>query len=134
MTLREVYNDPKTSTRNAELLAKRAGTSVKSAKAFLATQASAAVRTAWRKPTSEQFAPAGGPAGHWQVDTLFLDDYRGVNSKRRAILTLLNTTTRYAIARSLLNVKAATVSAAMEDILSTEKPVITILRVDQGPE
>jgi hypothetical protein len=134
MTLREVYENAKTSTRNPVLLAKRAGTSVKSAKAFLATQASAAVRTAWRKPTPEQFAPAGGPAGHWQADTLFLDDYRGVNSKRRAILTLLNTTTRYAIARPLLNTQAATVSAAMEDILSSEKPAITVLRVDGGPE
>jgi len=134
MTLREIYNDPKTTTRNATLLAKRAGTTVKSAKAFLATQTSATVRTAWRRPSTQQFAPAGGPAGHWQADTLFLDDYRGVNDKRRAILTLLNTTTRYAIARPLLNAQAATVTAALKDMLTSEKCTITILRVDQGPE
>ena len=46
MTLREIYDNAKTTTRNAALLAKRAGTTVKSAKAFLATQSSAAVRTA----------------------------------------------------------------------------------------
>ena len=89
MTLREVYDSPKTTTRNAALLAKRAGTTVKSAKAFLATQSNAAVRTAWRKPSGEQFAPAGGPAGHWQADTLFLDDYSGANDKRRVVLTVI---------------------------------------------
>ena len=81
MTLREVYDNPKTTTRNAALLAKRAGVTLKSAKAFLATQTGAAVRTAWRRPSGEQFAPTGGPAGHWQSDVMFLDDYRGVNDK-----------------------------------------------------
>ena len=111
MTLREVYDNPKTTTRNPALLAKRAGVTVKSACAFLATQTGAGVRTAWRRPSREQFAPAGGPAGHWQSDVMFLDDYRGVNDKRRAILTVLNTTSRFAIARPLLNTKAASIAA-----------------------
>ena len=113
MTLREVYDNPKTTTRNAALLAKRAGTTVKSEKAFLATQTGAAVRTAWRRPSAYNFAPTGGPAGHWQSDVMYLDDYRGVNDKRRAILTVLNTTSRFAIARPLLNAKASTVTKAM---------------------
>ena len=70
MTLREVYDNPKTTTRNAALLAKRAGVTLKSAKAFLAAQSGAEVRVAWRRPSAEQFAPTGGPAGQWQADTL----------------------------------------------------------------
>ena len=46
MTLREVYDNPKTTTRNPALLAKRAGVTLKSAKAFLATQSGAEVRVA----------------------------------------------------------------------------------------
>ena len=105
MTLRDIYDNPKTTTRNPALLAKRAGTTVKSAKAFLATQSSSVVRSAWRSPSAEQFAPAGGPAGHWQADVLFLDLYKGANEKRSALLLVINTTTRYAIVRPLLHVR-----------------------------
>ena len=134
MTLRDIYDDPKTTTRNPDLLAKRAGTTVKSAKAFLATQSSSVVRTAWHRPSLEQFAPTGGPAGHWQADVLFLDLYKGANDKRRALLLVLNTTTRYAIVRPLLHATAAAVTAAFADLLHSEKPKIKILRVDQGKE
>jgi hypothetical protein len=134
MTLRDIYDDPKTTTRNPDLLAKRAGTTVKSAKAFLATQSSSVVRTAWHRPSLEQFAPAGGPAGHWQADVLFLDLYKGANDKRRALLLVLNTTTRYAIVRPLLHAKATDTSAAFADLLHSERPKITILRVDSGVE
>ena len=133
MTLREVYDNPKTTTRNAALLAKRAGVTLKSAKAFLAAQSGAEVRVAWRRPSAEQFAPTGGPQGHWQGDTLYLDQYRNANDKRGAILTLLNSTTRYAIARPLLNVKAASIAAALEDIFSEEKPKIKVRGLMQGP-
>lgn len=136
MTLRRVYEDPRTTTRNPELLAKRAGTTVKSSKAFLSREVSSVVRTAWRRPSVGQFAPAGGAAGHWQGDLIYVDDYRGVNDKRKAILTLLNTTTRYAIARPLLNARASTVTAALEDIIAMEKRAsqIKTLRVDAGSE
>ena len=134
MTLREVYDNPKTTTRNPALLAKRAGVTLKSAKAFLAAQSGAEVRVAWRRPSAEQFAPTGGPQGHWQADTLFLDQYKGANDKRGAILTLLNSTTRFAIARPLLNVKAASVAAALDSIFSEEKPKINTLRADGGSE
>ena len=135
MTLREVYDNPKTTTRNPALLAKRAGVTLKSAKAFLAAQSGAEVRVAWRRPSAEQFAPTGGPAGHWQADTLFLDQYKGANDKRGAILTSINSTTRYAIARPLINVKAAsTIAAALEDIFSEENPKIKVLRADGGSE
>ena len=50
MTLKSVYEDPSTSTRDPALLAKRAGTTVKSARAFLRDQASSQVAQLWRKP------------------------------------------------------------------------------------
>ena len=65
---------------------------------------------------------------------MFLDDYRGVNDKRRAIRTVLNTTSRFAIVRPLLNTKASTVAEAMVNIFASEKPTITTLRVDGGAE
>ena len=134
MTLRDIYDNPKTTTRNPSLLAKRAGTTVKSAKAFLATQSSSVVRTSWHLPSLSQFAPANGPAGHWQADVLFLDLYKGANDKRRALLLVLNTTTRYAIVRPLLHAKATDTSAAFADLLANEQPKIKILRVDGGVE
>lgn len=141
MTLRGVYENPRTTTRDPALLAKRAGTTVKSAKAFLANEASAQTAEQWRRPSSRAayttYAPTGAPEGHWQADTVFFDDYRGANDKRKAILTVLNTTTRFASARPLLNVKAETVAAAMEDILeelARMRKKVTTLRVDGGPE
>ncbi len=134
MTLRSVYENPRTSTRDAKLLAKRAGTTVKSARAFLRTVGSAKVSAGWRRPASAQLAPTGAPQDHWQADVIWFDDYRGVNDRRKAILTVLNTTTRYAIARPLLNAKAGTVAAAMADILDRDKPRIKVLRVDGGSE
>ena len=130
MTLRDIYDNPRTTTRNPALLA----TTVKSAKAFLATQTSSVVRTAWHRPSLAQFAPAGGPAGHWQADVLFLDLYRGANDKRSALLLVLNTTTRYAIVRPLLHAKAADTTAAFADLLHKEQPKMKTLRVDGGKE
>jgi hypothetical protein len=52
-------------------------------------------------------------------------------------LTVLNTTSRYAVARPLLNSKAPTVAAALDDILDqleAEERPITVLRVDGGSE
>ena len=134
MTLRDIYDDSKTTTRNPTLLAKRAGTTVKSAKAFLATQSSSVVRSAWHRPSLEQFAPAGGPAGHWQADVIYFDIYKGANDKYKALLLVINTTTRYAIVRPLHHAKAADSSAAFADVLASERPKIKILRVDGGGE
>lgn len=141
MTLRSVYEDPRTTTRDPALLAKRAGTTLKSAKAFLADEASAQTAEQWRRPSSRAaytaYAPTGAPEGHWQADVIFFDDYRGVNDKRKAILTVLNTTSRFALARPLLNAKAGTVAAAMEDILdelARLRKKVTVLRVDGGGE
>ena len=141
MTIRSVYEDPRTTTRDPALLAKRAGTTVKSAKAFLRAEGSAQTVEQWRRPSSRAshsaYAPTGAPAGHWQADVVFLDDCKGVNDKRRAILTVLNTTSRFAVARPLLNAKASTAASAMENILvelQARRKRITVLRVDGGGE
>ena len=65
---------------------------------------------------------------------LFLDLYKGANDKYKALLLVLNTTTRYAIVRPLRHAKAADTAAAIADLLATSTPGIKILRVDQGKE
>jgi hypothetical protein len=108
---------------------------VKSAKSFLRDQASFQVAQQWRKPpaSSGVYAPTGAPASHWQADVVFLEDYQGVNARRKAILTVLHTTTRYAVARPLLSAKAAKTAEAMRSVLEEldrDRKSIKVLRVD----
>ena len=133
MTLRSVYEDPHTSTRDPALLAERAGVTIKSAKTFLRDEASSQVAKQWRKPSADNYAPTGAPAGHWQADVIYLKDYKGVNTRRMAILTVLNTTTRFVHARPLLDATAERVAEAMSSILDNENS-IKALRIDGGSE
>lgn len=133
MTLRSVYEDTLTSTRDPALLAERAGVTVKSAKTFLRDEASAQVSRQRRKPTADNYAPTGAPQGYWQADVIYLGDYKGVNVRRKAILTVLNTTTRFAYARPLLDATAERVAEAMSSILDNENS-IKALRIDGGSE
>lgn len=139
MPLKSVYEDPLTSTRDPTLLAKRAGTTVKSAKAFLRDQASSQVARQWRKPSASSgaYAPTGAPPGHWQADVIFFEDYQGVNARRKAMLTVLHTTTRYAVVRPLLSAKAEKTAEAMRSVLEEiagSRRQIKLLRVDGGGE
>jgi len=139
MTLKSVYEDPLTSTRDATLLAKRAGVTVRSAKAFLRDQASSQVAQQFRKPAggSGAYAPTGAPPGHWQGDVIFFEDYQGVNDRRKAMLTVLHTTTRYAVVRPLLSAKSEKAAEAMRSILeeiADSRRQIKVLRVDGGGE
>ena len=59
-TLGEIFNDPRKTSRDPAVLAKRAGTTVKSAKAFLRDQGVAQLRQRAVKPTSDSYAPTGG--------------------------------------------------------------------------
>jgi hypothetical protein len=139
MSLKSVYEDPRTSTRDPALLAERAGVTVKSAKAFLRDQLSSQVAQQWRKPSgsSGAYAPTGAPPGHWQSDVIFFEDYQGVNDRRKAMLTVLHTTTRYAVVRPLLSAKADKTAEAMRSILeeiADSRRRIKVLRVDGGGE
>ena len=98
-TLREVYENPSTSTRNPALLAKRSGTTLKSAQAFLRDQPAAKISRRVKPPSRKNFAPTGAV---WLIDTMYLREYAGVNSKRGAIFTAVNPNTRYAYARGLV--------------------------------
>ena len=143
MTLKSVYEDPLTSTRDPALLAKRAGVTVKSAKSFLHDQSSSQVAQQWRKPAASSgvYAPTGAPPGHWQADVIFFEDYQGVNDRRKAMLTVLHTTTRYAVVRPLLSTKSEKTAEAMRSILeelagsgASTRRKIKVLRVDGGGE
>lgn len=139
MTLKSVYEDPLTSTRDPTLLAKRAGVTVKSAKSFLRDQASSQVAKQWRKPSASSgaYAPTGAPPGHWQADVIFFEDYQGVNDRRKAMLTVLHTTSRYAVVRPLLSAKSEKTAEAMRSLLdeiAVSRRQIKVLRVDGGGE
>ena len=139
MSLKAVYEDPARTSRDPRVLASRAGGSVKSAEAFLREQESSQLAKQWRKPSASSgaYTPTGAPAGHWQADVTFLEDYKGVNDRRKAILTVLNTTTRFAVARPLLAATADKTAEAMREVLaelSAAKRNIQVLRVDGGGE
>ena len=136
-TLREIYENAKTTTRNPTLLAKRAGTTVKSARTFLADEGSSQTTEKWRRTAATVYAPTGAPQDHWQADVVSLQDYKGVNKKRTHLLSMLNTTTRFAAARPLLNTKARTVSTAMAEIIEELEGLgktVAAIRVDGGSE
>jgi len=141
MTIKQVFDDPRTTTRNPTLLAKRAGVTVKSAKAFLRDQAASQIMKRATKPPDSAYVPTGGPRGEWLGDTIYLTAYAGVNKKRTAIFTIMEVNSRYVYARALVRATAAKVAEAMTSIL-TENAMdvkggvapITAMRVDGGPE
>ena len=143
MTLREVYDNPKTTTRNPALLAKRANTSVKSAQAFLRDQQSSQVSRRVNKPSDNAYAPTGGHYGSYLGDVIFLTDYAGANAKRASILTIMGANNRYAYARAMTSplTSAKTAAALLEileenaqDVERNELAPILTLRIDGGPE
>jgi transposase InsO family protein len=142
MTLRDIYDDAKTTTRNPSLLAKRAGVTVKSAQAFLRNQTANQVSQRAVKPPESSYAPTGGPYGEYLGDTIFLTDYAGVNAKRASILTIMGANNRYAYARAMTApLTSAKTAAAMVEMLDenaaspggTTSPILS-LRTDGGPE
>jgi hypothetical protein len=148
-SLREVYDNPATSTRDPVLLAARASTTRAAAQAFLRDLPGAQVSQRFAPPSRDHYAPAGAPHGLWLVDTLFLREFAGVNSKRGAILTAVNPNTRYAYARALVTdagatkrgVSSAKAAAALRDILHQNAqdtadgvPPILTVRCDNGSE
>ena len=78
MEISSVYADPERTTRNAALLAKRAGVPVAAARAFLKDQAASQVRRCTSKPSAAAFAPTGDLPGTYAADVIFLADYAGL--------------------------------------------------------
>ena len=141
-SLRQVFDNPSTTSRNADTLARRAGVTRKSAQSFLRDQVASQVNVEHRKPPDDAFAPTGGPRGEYLADVVFLADFAGVNNKRASILTLLEVNSRYAYARALTApLTSAKTASAMADILAENAgeddggiAPITALRTDGGPE
>ena len=146
MTLRAVFEDPRTTTRDPSLLADRARVTLKSARAFLRTSAASQISQVPKKPPEVAYAPTGGHEGEYLADVIYLRDYSGVNKHRGAILTLLGVNSRYAYARGLVmdasdknrGVSSGKAAEAMKSILAeSEKDKaapITAVRADGGPE
>ena len=146
MTLRAVFDDPRTTTRDPSLLAERARVTLKSARAFLRTSAASQVSQVPKKPSDDAYAPTGGHEGEYLADVIYLRDYAGANKHHGAILTLLGVNSRYAYARGLVmdasdnnrGVSSAKTAEAMRSILAESKEdkaaPITAVRADGGPE
>ena len=141
-SIKAVYDDPRTSSRNPATLAKRAGVTPAAAAAFLKDQASRQVTKRAHKPADEDFAPTGGPRGEYLADVIYLREYRGVNKKRECVLTLLGVNSRYVYARALTRATAAKTAEALASILEQNKKdarggvvaPIKAIRSDGGPE
>jgi hypothetical protein len=74
-----------------------------------------------------------------KADVIWFPAYESVNKGHTAILTVLNTTTRFAVARPLKSNKGESVAPAMESILeelrkSRPKKLVHTLRLDGGSE
>ena len=136
--LRKVYDNPATTSKRANILASRAGVLLEDAESFLKHEQTAQQSKQFVKPKDlNHYSPTGAEKNHWQSDVLFFNDFRGVNDKRIAILTVLNTTTRLVYARPLLGVKSSEIAHALKSIIdeiSADGLTITELRVDGGSE
>lgn len=142
--LKTVFDDPRTTSRNPALLAKRAGVDPKAAAAFLRDQAAAQITKRAVRPHESAYAPTGGPRGEWLGDVIYLRDYEGVNKRRECILTLLGVNSRYVYARALTKATSAKTAEALEDILAQNEADVSHsrgiiapieqLRTDGGPE
>ena len=128
-SLLEVYEDPKLTSRNPETLAKRAGVTISAAKSFLRDREEAQVRKRAARLKNATYVPTGDERGVWIGDTIYLNDYAGVNKGRSAIFTILETNSRYVYARALTTPTLAQTVEALESILeenAEEKKVAPI--------
>ena len=73
--IKAIFEDPKTTTRNPELLAKRANVSIKAATSFLQDQHGSQIRKQHRADKTS-YVPTGGVRG------LYLTDSKNVTRKR----------------------------------------------------
>ena len=141
-SIKQVFDDPRTSSRNPATLAARAGVTRKEAAAFLRDQAASQIRKKAVKPAEADYSPTGGARGEWLADVIYLREYGGVNSARECILTLLGVNSRYVYARALTKATAAKTAEALTDILEQNAEdarggvvaPIQAIRSDGGPE
>ena len=141
-SIKHVFDDPRTTSRNPSTLAKRAGVSPRAATAFLRDQSAAQITKRAHRPPEDAYAPTGGPRGEYLADVIYLREYAGVNKKRECILTLMGVNSRYVYARALTKATAAKTAEALADILEQNAEdarggvvaAIQAVRSDGGPE
>ena len=82
---------------------------------------------------SAKYCPAGSSTfTEWQADVIWFGLLKSKNKQNKAILTILNTTSRLAFAKALKDNKSSGVSVKMKKILdeiAKKKLKITVLRV-----
>ena len=140
--IKQIFDNPLTTTRNASLLAQRAGVGVKAATDFLRDQAAPQIMKRATKPPDTAFAPTGDERGVYLADVIYLREYAGVNKKRTCIFTLMGVNSRYVYAEGLTAATAAKTAEAMTEMLKQNKrdaavgavASITKIRSDGGPE
>ena len=141
-SIKEVFDNPRTTSRNPATLAARAGVSRVAAAAFLRDQAASQIRKKATKPPEADYSPTGGARGEWLADVIYLREYAGVNSARECILTLLGVNSRYVYARALTKATSAKTAEALTEILEQNAEdaqggvvaPIQAIRSDGGPE
>ena len=114
-SLLDVYKDPLRTSRNPATLEKRAGVTIAAAKGFLRDREEAQVRRRAARLKNATYTPTGDERGVWIGDTIYLNDYAGVNKGRSAIFTILECNSRYVYA--LTAPTSAQTTAALESIL-----------------
>ena len=73
VNLREIYDNPRLTSRNPAILAKRAGTSVANAKRFLNSSESVQLgKQALLRPPANEMSPTGDKIGTYLCDVVFL--------------------------------------------------------------
>ena len=83
--IREVYDNPATTTKRANILAFRAGVLLEDAQKFLKHEQIAQTSKQFVKPKDlNHYSPTGAKKYHWQSDVLFFNDFQGVDDKRIA--------------------------------------------------
>jgi hypothetical protein len=136
------YASPSLQTRNAALLAKRAGINIGDAKKYLENSASWQIGRANPEKTPELYAPTGGSVGLYICDIMYLQDYAGVNQKRKMIFILIGANTRYVYLRGMTAATALKASECLRDIYvqnqsecaTHENRQILTIRSDMGSE
>ena len=140
--IKEVFDNPRTTSRNAATLAARAGVSRKAAAAFLRDQAASQIRQKSHQTTRSRLRADWWGSRRVAGRCYLLREFAGVNTVRECILTLLGVNSRYVYAGALTKATSAKTAEALTDILEQNAEdvrggvvaPIQAIRSDGGPE
>eukprot|EP00732_Lithocolla_globosa_P000388 Lithocolla_globosa_v1_NODE_115_length_6172_cov_14.462155.p6 type:complete len:155 gc:universal NODE_115_length_6172_cov_14.462155:2955-2491(-) len=132
-TLAQLYYSPKTGFRGLSELQRLSGRSTAEIKAFLDKQE---VHQLHRRQGKRNYYPITGPAGTYQMDLTFFDQYSGQNSGYKIILTAIEVSTRRGYAKPLKSKSAKPILEATKEIIkeAAKYTPFTVVGTDQGSE